>query len=384
MNITFPKRKKYNTHVFDDINPTLFIPENVKKEINYLNSKSPDKEWSGIMFYTVDEGTLSNPDKMKLTAKGILLKDIGTAGSTSYSFGTDVIEYWDMKAKELGCDSTELYATWKIAHIHSHNNMGVTPSTTDTEEIEDNINNHIMYLTPIVNNRLNISCYLSVYAELETSYKIKNLDNNTLQYKNEKTDGIFKYKVNVVWEKEHHDIDDWFVNKFKEIELQNNKRHTPPIALLSKRNTNYKKTEDAFKKYKNEELTNYFNHDFDEYSNFDDLNWDDEMDIVMLIETLLYGLPDNVVEDIENIEDALDFIINMKPNNQLINNYINTYFKDVKRKFESVYSSYGFEITNKSITLQINNYIDILQDIKDHDLTNKVIHIFEQLRTSYK
>ena len=68
------------------------MPEKVLNQIQYLCQQIPKVEWSGILFYKV-EGSIKDPENMKIILEDILPMHKGTKAYTEYSFDERVIEY---------------------------------------------------------------------------------------------------------------------------------------------------------------------------------------------------------------------------------------------------------------------------------------------------
>lgn len=132
----------------------LRIPEAVYNQIKYLCREISTVEWSGILFYK-ESGSIKNLETFSLEAVDIYLMDKGSAAYTSYDLDETIIAHMEEYPHLQDC---------RIGHIHSHNNMGVFFSGTDTSELEDNAPNHNFYLSLIVNNRMDFVakvCFIS-------------------------------------------------------------------------------------------------------------------------------------------------------------------------------------------------------------------------------
>ena len=120
-----------------------FIPKKVMSQIQYLCTRIHDVEWSGILFYDT-QGDIDNPSNFKIIIKHIFLMHKGSAGYTEYDYDEEVVGFRMDNPESL---------KWKIAHIHSHNNMKSYFSGTDMDELVENSEFHNYYLSIVVNNR---------------------------------------------------------------------------------------------------------------------------------------------------------------------------------------------------------------------------------------
>lgn len=120
----------------------LILTNEILAQIFYLHSSIGKVEWSGILVYDVVSGEPVNPEEFVLKAKHIYLMDIGTSGATNYNFDESIVDLFDGIP-----DAMES----KLGHIHSHHTMETFFSTTDTDELHDNVDKHNYYLSLIVN-----------------------------------------------------------------------------------------------------------------------------------------------------------------------------------------------------------------------------------------
>lgn len=152
------------------------MPEVFYNKIKYLCNKIPLVEWSGVLFYST-KGNITQPEKFQIQLEEIFLMDIGSSAYTEYELNEDLIEYRMENPESLD---------WKIGHIHSHNNMRVFFSGTDTEELKDNSKNHNYYLSLIVNNDMDFCAKVAFQAESEAkvvSSPFTARDSNGKKYK---------------------------------------------------------------------------------------------------------------------------------------------------------------------------------------------------------
>jgi len=111
------------------------------------------------------EGDLLD-DTLKLHVIDLLLKDVGTAGYTEYDWGTTLAEYFEENEDK-----------WPVMFfsIHSHHNMGVTPSGVDDKHLYDNISNFPFHLSVIVNNKLDFNARIATDMVIE-SVSVRGMD----------------------------------------------------------------------------------------------------------------------------------------------------------------------------------------------------------------
>lgn len=122
----------------------VLISVKAYSKISFLLQKISDVEWSALLFYTV-KGHITDPDNMVCKVEDIYLMDKGTGAHTSHDYNDeDVAEAFETYPE---------YMDMKLGHIHSHNSMNVFFSSTDKDELLDNVSNHLYYLSLIVNNK---------------------------------------------------------------------------------------------------------------------------------------------------------------------------------------------------------------------------------------
>ena len=123
---------------------TLCLSPELKSQIDTFHSFAGSTEWSGILLYTIDKGDIFDPAKLQITAKGMFPMDIGSPGYTEYEFDEYTLDMYDFYPDALKEE-------WRLGHIHTHHNMQAYFSGTDLQELRDNIDNHVYYLSLIVN-----------------------------------------------------------------------------------------------------------------------------------------------------------------------------------------------------------------------------------------
>lgn len=142
-----------------DITPTLVLGSDLLSYTSYLHRKVGKKEWSGILFYEVLEGGIKELDKLKMKSNHLMLKDIGTSGSTGYSFDETVLDFYDQFPE------TE---DMKLGMCHTHHNMNNYFSSTDMSELEDNSEHYNYYLSLIMSFDCDYSAKLAFRGKVES------------------------------------------------------------------------------------------------------------------------------------------------------------------------------------------------------------------------
>ena len=133
----------------------LLITEFVRKQIGYLAEKFPSTEWSGILVWEVVSGDLGNASQLVLQANYVFPMDIGSSAYTEYTNGEDTLDMYDAYPDAI---------TMKVGHIHSHHTMTTFFSGTDTDELHNNADKYIAYLSLIVNNENKNSAKLAIVS----------------------------------------------------------------------------------------------------------------------------------------------------------------------------------------------------------------------------
>lgn len=228
----------------------LYISDNLRNQIQYLCTKIADVEWSGILFHDL-EGNIDDLKTMKLYAQELLPMNKGTKGYTEYDYDEEYTKF--LKSKVNG-NMKELVKLLKdknknrISHIHSHNNMNVFFSGTDTQELIDGSSNpdKPYYLSLIVNNKGDMCAKISYRGIIETegheyskiTYKDINgkviIENNNKELNNTE-EVMFVVDCDIIL---FYDIDDNFVNRTEKIieEAEKRKKH---IQLTNQNNKSY-------------------------------------------------------------------------------------------------------------------------------------------------
>lgn len=149
---------KYDLNKIDNKQLNVVISKKAINIIKIFNSANPNTEWSGILFYKLEEENLN----FNITVIDILLMDIGTGATTSYDFNADLIYFLEQKEYLM-----DYLTTIFIGHVHSHNQMSSFFSGVDINELVENSENHKLYVSLIVNNRLEMVAKAVIREEIK-------------------------------------------------------------------------------------------------------------------------------------------------------------------------------------------------------------------------
>lgn len=221
------------------------IPKKVWDQISYLCSQISNIEWSAILFYKT-EGEVTDIANFKIEAKEVYLKDIGTVGFTSFTFGSDEVER--MMSNEELMDYT-------IGKIHSHHNMNTFHSGTDWDDLWENTETNNLYLSFITNNRFDLEVKVGWRAVqkvvTKTEYYITDPNGVVIPQvmEEEKEDYMFIVADGEIEVENDNIPEQWFIDRLEEIQ----KRKAKQKAAETKAAENVKKLPPTFDTWKNNE-----------------------------------------------------------------------------------------------------------------------------------
>ncbi|MHA1199669.1 MAG: hypothetical protein ACTSQF_10115 [Candidatus Heimdallarchaeaceae archaeon] len=202
----------------------LNIPNNIMAQINYLHGKVGKEEWSGMLLYDVVSGSPADVENFVLVAKHIFLMDIGTKAYTEYSPDGDIVDIYD---------NIEEAMEWKTGHIHTHHDMGAYFSSTDTGELNDNVDKHNYYLSLIVAFDSRYHAKVAFLSDVETKSSMNYIDDGgVLQDFN--VDKSEKHMVTIDMDI-YFDNDVFFYDRYEEV-IEKEKKAT---ALAAKNKSKY-------------------------------------------------------------------------------------------------------------------------------------------------
>ena len=253
------KLEKYQTLFNNKEVPTLIIPKNVEKKIRLLCALSPNLEWSGILFYSV-EGTFEDSN-LVMTCRDILVLDQGNAGETEIDMNTtDVAAYLAQNIELLDCYQ---------GLIHSHHKMDTFFSGTDQNTLLQEGTNRNNFLSLIVNNNGKYTAGITrkvvktitnwVDSKEEKSYQFFDKCRVTsptkeTQYDERKTETTIEW-CNCNIQKESVGIIDNVVSQFQKIQDRKSKAARRIVTWGGKEPTLFEKEPTLFNNYGNPTFT---------------------------------------------------------------------------------------------------------------------------------
>ena len=347
--------------------PKVIISEDIFKKIQYLCMAISQVEWSGIALYSF-EGSLQNPDSLVFTIQDIIPMNKGTSTYTSYQYNEpnrDNTGYEDKHIDYVNDKPEALY--WRIAHVHSHQNMEVFFSGTDMQELDDNSAHHNMYLSVIVNNRMNIIANLAfrgkVTIDIEVPCIVEDENGNKFQIQNDKISGtkekMFYYECDIVRPNVSQTLDDTFIKNVESIIKKANKEltstHRNPVTTSSA------PFPPAYKKEIEEEIT----------ETETDLIEDFVMNIFLAgdVDYDIYSCFENICMEIEATKT---------PSSQVTNSILENYW--------NIFSTYWEEDVTKENYIMITEFtIAFLEDYHiSYPFTKRVTRAIERMLINFK
>lgn len=175
----------------------LLVSNKVLDKIKYLVTRFNPVEWSGVTFLKVN-GDVEDPLNLKLEVVDFVLLDIGTGGYTEFDLTVPAMT----KFLENHIEEYVMNPCIKTGLLHSHNNLGVFFSGTDTDTLLEKATEHSFFTSLIVNNRLDKIAKISYAGKLKTVETFYNrLGNIMLPYsKDVEEDVVFVIDCEVSFE----------------------------------------------------------------------------------------------------------------------------------------------------------------------------------------
>ncbi len=198
----------------------IIVPEDVKRQIDYLHTSYPDKEWSGILVYTTENADFGNLEGFTFKVQGIYPMDLGKASYTEFDYNTAIAEVYDIFEKR-GISIEDL----ETGMIHSHHNMKAYFSGTDMDELKTNAKKHNYYLSLVVNVEEVYAAKVAFPSKVTISEVHKILDKQGTpieipRYRN--SESILTLDLDIIIEGEEI-LDDWFKERINVLKKENEK-----------------------------------------------------------------------------------------------------------------------------------------------------------------
>jgi len=90
---------------------TLTLTENLQQQIDDFHQYVGNKEWSGILLFTIDEGDTFGNEELKISAKALYPMDIGSETYTEYELEKTITDVFDIYPQILE-------ENWRMGLIH--------------------------------------------------------------------------------------------------------------------------------------------------------------------------------------------------------------------------------------------------------------------------
>lgn len=192
----------------------LIIDRELENKIRFLCTKSPNLEWSGVLFYDVIGGTFDKD--LVLKAVDLLPMNQGSGAETSYIETPDIIEY-QMEKDLLNC---------KKGLIHSHHTMQTFFSGTDMSTLEKEGSETVHFLSLIINNAgiYNAAFTRKIKRKMNIVEEITTFGNKTSEVKKKKEDVVVSYiNAEISIEKEESPYEDLWKGLIEKTKAQKDK-----------------------------------------------------------------------------------------------------------------------------------------------------------------
>lgn len=330
---------------------TLNIDKQILEKIKFLCHNIKDVEWSGILFYKL-KGTISNPDKVSIDIKDILLMNKGSKTYTNFSWDSDLVNY------QIN-NPISIEENWIKGLIHSHNTMSVFFSKEDIDELRINTPLHNIYLSLIVNNYMEMAarvCFSvkpSKYTALNENGKTYNIE---IEDCTDET--LVFYECDINHPDKYINVSEEFKSRYKTISEKSNLIAASTVM----NNTINNMSLDNTNNYNKVNNTNYvsMNH---LYSN----SWED----IDIDTSKIVPIEDTYICFILRFGSLLenDTIMDILEDLDVISIDMNNYLESIKIKF--------FTLSKKFFTL-VNSKFDI------NTIAEYLTKIEEKLDTNYK
>jgi len=223
--MTFTKKERnplYDKAYTLDYNIPVKPGKDFLQKVKYLCNSISSVEWSGVLFYSF-KGSLHDKT-MEIELVDIFPMDKGSSTATHF-------DYTDPAYLQFMANNIDLFSTCRTGLIHSHWDMNSYFSNTDDEELIDNAASYPMYLSVVVNNKMDIVAKLAqqvTYNLPPYSYvaKDENGRNKVIEFEGKQEERILFYTCDVIQEKPVFKVEKIFSDRVTEI-IEKSKKKLP-------------------------------------------------------------------------------------------------------------------------------------------------------------
>lgn len=233
---------------------TFVVSKELQREIDFLHDKVGTKEWSGVLFYSVQNTDIASMKDLSFTGHHIFPMDIGTSGGTEFNYGPELMEMYDHVPEAMEMN---------MGLCHSHHNLSAYMSKTDEEELVKNAPSYNFYISLIVAFNRKYVCKIAFPTKCATKreFSIKNFNGETELIGNaEEKEMLILADLDVKFEGEEN-VDQWFSERFKVVEKESKKKIVPIIKTYPALNDKSYNSEDGYYKKKTEYETGEYDDD---------------------------------------------------------------------------------------------------------------------------
>ncbi len=181
----------------------LIIPENVQKRINMLHSQVGATEWCGFITYDKVEGNINDPSTYVAKVKDVYPMNIGSSTYTESDNHSSELKKMD--------DRIPSYFASRTGLIHTHHNMKAYFSTTDIQELHNNVDKYdgnSYYLSLIVNFEKKYVAKIVKLVDIPANKAVykEDKEEHSIEFPSEKAMMMFdlnvKIEEEIVWDDE--------------------------------------------------------------------------------------------------------------------------------------------------------------------------------------
>jgi hypothetical protein len=201
---------------------TFIVSKQLQREIDFLHDKIGAKEWSGVLFYSVENTEIASMKDLSFIGHHIFPMDIGTSGGTEFNYGPELMEIYDHIPEAMEMN---------MGLCHSHHNMSAFVSKTDEDELVKNAPSYNFYISLIVAFNRKYVCKIAFPTTCATKreFSLKDFNGEIQKVGNtEEKEMLILADLDIEFEGEEN-VDEWFSERYKVVEEENKKKVVTPI-----------------------------------------------------------------------------------------------------------------------------------------------------------